>query len=658
MAGVVQDLEAANAEALKRAQLPIAKAYFAGEAGGSESQVRPEQDRRSSLFDKAGALIPLYDLLSLAALFENSSCLRSDVDAYITNIDSYGQRFEPTIDLTQAEADALIRSALRIERKRAKGSGVDVTKDDEPTDAEVKARREQLEVEIAEERALLEIFFENCTVDMPFCGPEGLRGLTRQDVEVLGNGYWEVLRNGFRQVCQFNYVPGHTVRLMPIDKKPTPVDIQRRVSALSTEKVTVYKRFRRFVQCWENEVGVVYFKEFGDPRTISSRTGKVYDTPEALKATEPDAAPATELIWFKITSLRSPYGAPRWIGTLLSVMGNRQSEEVNFLYFENRSVPPLAVLVSGGHLRQDSVQRLENYVETNIKGLRNSHKILILEAEGADAQAQASGGSSARMKIEIVPLTDAQQKDALFQAYDERNTDKVGQAFRLPRLLRGDVRDFNRSTAEASIDFAEIQVFGPIRQEFDWRMNKLILPELGIKYHTFHSNAPTVRDPDALSQMIERLAKANVLTPEEARALSVGVFNKELPRIDAAWTKQPVALTLAGRGVQDDLNTPDDESVRYKTPGAEGLESFNQAGGMSAAGAGSTQAQLGVSKGDEDEHAPGRLMALQARALVKLHKHMLDAERVAVEKNWRAMEREVVKLPAAEFNALVAAEVV
>ena len=39
------------------------------------------------------------------------------------------------------------------------------------------------------------------------------------------------------------------------------------------------------------------------------------------------------------------------------------------------------------------------------------------------------------MKIEIVPLSDSQLKDALFQQYDERNFDKVGQAFRLPAAL-------------------------------------------------------------------------------------------------------------------------------------------------------------------------------------------------------------------------------
>ena len=61
------------------------------------------------------------------------------------------------------------------------------------------------------------------------------------------------------------------------------------------------------------------------------------------------------------------------------MLGNRQSEEGNFIYFENRSVPPLAVLVSGGRLNSDSVKSLEDHIRNNIKGSRNNHKILILK---------------------------------------------------------------------------------------------------------------------------------------------------------------------------------------------------------------------------------------------------------------------------------------
>jgi hypothetical protein len=236
-------------------------------------------------------------------------------------------------------------------------------------------------------------------------------------------------------------------------------------------------------------------------------------------------------------------------------MGSRQAEEVNYTYFENKSVPPLALLVSGGRVSEETVKRIQDFIENEVKGKRNFHKMLVLEAEPA----MMSGGleHSGRMKVELKPLTAAQHNDALFQNYDERNIDKVGQSFRLPRMLRGDVRDFNRSTAEASLDFAESQVFGPERDEFDFVLNRKILPVLGARFHRFKSNGPTTRNPKDMSEMIAALTKENVLTPAEARELAGDVFNKELKHIDADWSKQPVSLTLAGIPPQTETGQPE-----------------------------------------------------------------------------------------------------
>ena len=684
-----EDVLKSGGDALGQQPNEVVKAYFVGGTdGGSESKIMVEPDKQQSLFQASGALMPLYDPAGLATVFENSSCLRPNVDAYVTNIDSFGHQFIPTIDLDQGDSDTRIRNAIVLERAAEKAEAL-LTKEptqeqtalielaDTPTDEEIAARKEELRIAISEEKARLELFFENCTVDMPFSGPEGLRGLTRMNLEVIGNGYWEILRNGLKEVAQFNHIPSESMRLLPVDDELTEVTILVRVSPLSWKKVKVRKRFRRFVQCWEANTKVVYFKEFGDPRTVSAITGRVYTSPEEMKVAEGKDAPvkeATEVFWFKITSLRTAYGAPRWIGTLLAVLGNRQSEEGNFIYFENRSVPPLAVLVSGGRLNSDSVKSLEEHIRNNIKGSRNNHKILILEAESANSVGTVAGagggGTPSRMKIEIVPLSDSQLKDALFQQYDERNFDKVGQAFRLPRLLRGDVRDFNRSTAAASVDFAEVQVFGPIRQQFDWMMNKHILPVIGARYHVFQSNAPSVRDPSALAEMIERLVKASVITPGEARALCAAVFNRELPVIDAAWTHQPVGMTLSGYQVEDDLNTPEDESSRYTT---HPNEVFNQNGGMSAPGAAANQAALGVDtvgkdqfagehgdvddedeeNNEEPEESPRRRRLLATRAFLKVHKHLQDVERKSLARVLDSFERVTVKIPEADMSKLV-----
>jgi capsid portal protein len=226
---------------------------------------------------------------------------------------------------------------------------------------------------------------------------------------------------------------------------------------------------------------------------------------------------------------------------LLAVLGSRSSEEVNYLYFENKSVPPLALLVSGGRLSDASIPRIERFIEENLKGKENFHKILILEAEGA-----GGSGENARAKVELHPLTDAQQQDALFQIYDERNNDKIGSSFRLPRLLRGDSRDFNKSVAESQLRFAEDQVFQPERDEFDYLMNRRLLADMGIRFWRFRSQTPVTRDPERLTDMVEKLVRVGVLTPEEGRLLASDIFNREFRKLGDDWVRRPITLTLAG----------------------------------------------------------------------------------------------------------------
>ncbi|MGE5788324.1 MAG: phage portal protein, partial [Myxococcales bacterium] len=209
-----------------------------------------------------------------------------------------------------------------------------------------------------------------------------------------------------------------------------------------------------------------------------------------------------------------------------------------------------ALLVSGGRISDASVPRIERFIEENLKGKANFHKIPILEADGAGT------GDGGRAKIELHPLTEAQQKDALFGQYDERNIDKVGSAFRLPRLLRGETKDFNRATAESALRFAEDQVFQPERDEFDFLMNRRLLADLGIRFWRFRTQTTMPRDPERLADMVERLVRVGVLTPEEGRTLAGDVFNREFRKLGDDWTKRPITLTLAGlQNQRVDLDT-------------------------------------------------------------------------------------------------------
>ncbi len=498
-------------------------------------------------FASAGAIPPPYDPATLCLLFEHSNALRQNVDAYATNIDAFGYRLEPAVDLEADDANERVADSILLERLALNDRGqLPAGTQLAPTPEEVAARKDQLAKLARVEKARLENFFEFACFDHSFVD---LRRRTRQDLEVTGNSYWEVLRDGAGRVARLVYVPSFSIRLLPLDRDPIDMPERRRVSPVTYETVPARVRVRKYVQIQDHIR--IYFKQFGDPRIVSKLTGAVFPSVEALLAKEPASAPATEMIHFNVHSPRSPYGVPRWIGTLLCVLGSRESEEVNYLYFSNKSVPPLALLVSGGRLSEASVPRIQNFIEEHLKGKRNFHKILILEADSGGSHTPAN--DQARARIELRPLTEAQQQDALFQNYDQRNLDKVGGSFRLPRLLRGEGQDFNRSVADAQLRFAEDQVFQPERDEFDFFLNRRLLADLGVRFWRFRSQTPLARDPERLTDMVEKLVRVGVLVPEEGRMLANDVFNREFRRIKDDWTKRPITLTLAGiqTGVED-----------------------------------------------------------------------------------------------------------
>ncbi len=568
---------------------------------------------RNKVFTNHGALEPPYDPALLGELYDHSVALRPNVDAYATNIDSFGHRFEPISDPdhngepgSQPDDDS---------------ADPEDAEPDEPTpiDPKVKAAIDQ-------EKRELKRFFDYCCVEQSFAE---LRQMTRQDIEAVGNGYWEVLRNADDRVTQFVYMPGFAVRLLPVGEQ---VEIQLKIldENGNPDTVTRYRRFRRFIQLIGNN-RVVFFKEFGDRRLMSAASGKYYKDVQAMAAAEDGRAEvATEVKHFKIHSPKTPYGVPRWIGALISVMGSRMAEEVNFAYFDNKAVPPLAILVSGGRVGEDTVKRLQDYVQSNLKGRANFHKILIIEAE--PAAGVASSDQSGKVKIELRPLTAAQHNDAQFQNYDERNIDKVGSMFRLPRLLRGDARDFNRATASSALDFAEMQVFQPARQSFDFTINREFLADMGVRYWKFVSLAPVTRDPSAMSDILRNVVNAGILVPGEARKLLEDVFNCEFATITAPWTKQPLALTLAGMA-----------------GGSPGTANGKPQGGAD-----------GVPGGDGDDPGDASGESAQKRFLgqiLELRKALESAEQEAFEtamaNRLTKMNKRLAPVPAAELETQV-----
>lgn len=469
-------------------------------ANASPGLSRQIEDPWAKLSVTDDILRPPYDPNMLLSFVDKSEVLPQCIDAMSVNVDGYGFTLDPAWN---PETDQ-----------------------DVPQEAVVEAR-------------WLRRFFEYIHPEHSFVE---IRKMTRHDIETIGYGFWEIVRNGKGEVAGVNHIPAQTMRLCKLDSKP--IDCTLKVwdpEGNEWHTMSYQKRMRRFAQVVGHEV--VYFKEFGDPRQLNARTGEYKGEEE----TDEDWVEATEVLYRRQYHPGTPYGVPRWVGQILAIAGSRAAAEVNYSYFDSKAIPPLMLMVSGGKLSENAVRRITRYLE-NLKGRENYHSVLVVEAEGSDASNPLGPQAENKTKIEAKDLGGALLKDGVFMEYDRDNRKKVLSAFRLPPLYVGASDDYNKATSEEAHSVAEQQVFGPERDDFDFMINRRIFPALGVRYWRFRSLAPVLDEPEKASRIAVELAKEG-LTVREFRQLAEGVLNIELhDPADAEWLDYPMAVYLAMLG--------------------------------------------------------------------------------------------------------------
>ncbi len=537
-------------------EIGVSKANGAPDATPEPSNALPEEPF-ASLQEQGRVIEPPFDLLTLSMLAENSSELNQCVEAMEVNIEGYGHRFISRLRTSFTD--------------KSDGEGDDADKPDAKLPPEVMAAKE--------EYAKISNFFKYCT-DESFVA---FRRKLRKDMEMTGNAYFEVLRSGLAneanpgEICAFTHMPAYQMRLGRLDDDPMLVT--RKIVQLQADgevkikEVKEWKRFRRFVQSravYGRTLSVMgnklrWFKQFGDPRRMHKETGEFETDAQPV----PDNMLATEVFHLKIYSARTPYGLPRFIGNLLSIFGDRAAEEINYITFRNNNIPSMVVCVSNGQLSEGTIARIQSFVESQIQGSDNYSKFLIVEGEPFGEEGEDGG----QVKIDIKPLQNTQQKDALFQNYSEKNQDKIRRSFRLPPIFVGRSDEYSRSTAEASRRLADEQVFNPERAEFDELVNRVIFPEMGVVYHTFKSNSPNTTDNAQLVKILAGAEKTGGMTPRIARQVLGEILSQEMPEFPADFPADtPFSLTMAEAVKNEaDASEPGQQVTAIKVLKAHGL---------------------------------------------------------------------------------------
>lgn len=371
--------------------------------------------------------------------------------------------------------------------------------------------------ESEKEKKILEDFFDE---PYPNKSMVSIRRELRADLESTGVGYLEVIRNVAGDVVMLNNLPSDDVRLLRYDD---PVLVDRTITRGGVDiKVKVRSRERRFIQIVNGKK--LYFKEFGSSRDLDRSTGLWSPQGTALKIQQL----ASEVLYFTlIKEAKTPYGVPRWINQLPSILGSRKAEEFNLDFFDAGGLPPCMVLVQGGYLGEAVTATLQ----THLSGKGSKHRAVIVEAMSSSGSLDSAGS----VKVTVERFGAERQNDSMFQQYDKNCEDHVRTAFRLPPIFTGRAQDYNLASANTSYLVAEAQVFHPERVEFDERMWWLV-KALGVRNYVFKSK------PISLTDVQTQLAAITLgLTNKAIESEGAVVALNNLAGLSLKYTEPPPA---------------------------------------------------------------------------------------------------------------------
>lgn len=344
--------------------------------------------------------------------------------------------------------------------------------------------------------------------------------------ETYGIAYLEVIRDVAGNVTQIEFI------------KDTPSVTKTKQLNSYVDTVYYHKgkevpRKKRFCK-YKQEIGgkTVYFREFGDPRIMDMRSGRYIEDGETLEL----IYQANEIMDFPIGT--EPYGEVRWIGQTLGVDGSRRAEMLNNNYFVNGRHTPLAIVINGGTLTDDSYETMKEYLN-DIRGENGQHAFLLIETENQEERTDFE--DQKKPDIQLKDLASILQKDELFQDYLDNNRRKVQSAFQLPDLYVGYTTDFNRATAQTAQEVTEEQVFQPERRSLAWAINNRLLNEYQFKYVEAYFLEPDISNPDDLYKMLTVCGNAGGLTPNDARKIIFNAYGETSEDYPEEWGNIPIA---------------------------------------------------------------------------------------------------------------------
>lgn len=211
-----------------------------------------------------------------------------------------------------------------------------------------------------------------------------------------------------------------------------------------------------------------------------------------------------EIIHLKEYSpLNTFYGIPDVMSAMTSMRGDQMAAQYNIDYFENKAVPRYIITVKGAKLSNEAEDKLFRFFQTGLKG--QSHRTLYIPLPGD------SDGN--KIEFEMHPVENNVQ-EASFSQYRKQNRDDILLAHQVPlsKLGSGDASTAGAMSQDRTF---RDQVSKPLQEYVAKAINKIVKENTDIVKLVF--NEANLTDEIAQSQIHERYAKIQALTPNEIR---------------------------------------------------------------------------------------------------------------------------------------------
>ena len=488
--------------------------------------------------------LPEKNVVTAYKTYRNSPHLVRFIDALEVNVYGTDFRVVPFLNLKKPADKDKVKDSLELDMV-----GEDFEEEAEVSEEEFKATLLRITRRQARERMWLEGFFRRC-----FMNTTLLRGKIKlgQDLEIIGNGYYEVLRDKDNKPSRFQWLPGWSIRACPLEKTLIAYDRPYRRNAIRWQREKQYRRFRKYIQLSATGSQVIgRFKEYGDPRFLSRTTGKYYETLEALEEAESKEGengeiikpkPATEILhWDLPFAESSVYGRGKWSPMWPGLTGNRELDELNMRVVTDQEIPQMIMAIMGGRggSMAAEIERMQKAMaDQKEKGGRGIYYIHAYDDR------KGPQGPTTVPTVHFEKTKDIQHDDALGLKYQEYVANLARLTYRFSRMSLGDDEGLNMKTAMLSLRQTEEQVHDPRRDLVLDIWNEKILPDLGIETCRLEAMSRAPKDPRELAEITKMLAEIG-LTPDECREIAAEILNKDYNELEGAWSRIPKNVLTA-----------------------------------------------------------------------------------------------------------------